>query len=360
MDYDFIIIGGGIAGISCAARLAPAGKVLLLEAEDALAYHASGRSAALYEPRYGLGPVVALSMASADYFHSTPDILSPRGMMIVAKAEDAAAFDADAAGMELNPISVEAARQIVPILNPETVAHVAVADHAWDIDTDLLLQGFARQARAAGAEIITKAPVTAIAQSGGGWRVTTPQGEFSSRVVVNAAGAWADVVAQMAGVAPLGLTPLRRSMARIPAPGGHDISRWPMIFGGGEAWYCKPDAGALIVSPAEEHPTTPHDAFADDMVLAEGLARYEEMVTEPVTRMLANWAGLRTFSPDRVPVIGFDRHTPGFFWLAGQGGYGFQSSPAASQLAADLLIGQRSSVAPEIVAALSPDRFARL
>lgn len=358
MDYDFLIIGGGIAGISCAARLAHAGRVLVLEAEGALAYHASGRSAALYEPRYGLGPVVALSMASGDYFRGVEGVLSPRGMMIIGKADEAAQFEADAISMELVPISLDAAREIVPILNPETVAHVALADHAWDIDTDLLLQGFARHARGLGAEIVTKAPVTAIMRDGAGWRVTTPQGTFSAGILVNAAGAWADVVAGMAGVAPLGFTPLRRSMARIPAPGGHDISRWPMMFGAGETWYSKPDAGALIVSPAEEDLTTPHDAFADDMVLAEGLARYEEMVTEPVTRMLANWAGLRTFSPDRVPVIGFDRHSPGFFWLAGQGGYGFQSAPAASQLAADLLTGTASAIDPAVTATLSPNRFA--
>lgn len=358
MDYDFLIIGGGIAGISCAARLSEAGKVLVLEAEHALAHHASGRSAALYEPRYGLGPVVALSMASGEYFRSATGVLSPRGMMIIGKPDEAAQFEADAASMDLVTISFDQARDIVPILNPDTVAHVALADHAWDIDTDLLLQGFARQARGLGAEIVTKAPVTAIARDGQGWRVTTPLGDFSARVLVNASGAWADVVAGMAGVAPLGFTPLRRSMARIPAPGGHDISRWPMMFGAGETWYSKPDAGALIVSPAEEDLTTPHDAFADDMVLAEGLARYEEMVTEPVTRMLANWAGLRTFSPDRVPVIGFDRHTPGFFWLAGQGGYGFQSAPAASQLAADLLTGAPSVIDPVVIASLSPDRFA--
>jgi D-arginine dehydrogenase len=357
MDFDFLIIGGGIAGVSCAARLQGAGKVLLLEAEDALAHHASGRSAALYEPRYGLAPVVALSMASGAYFHALPDVLSPRGMMIVGKAEDAAQFEADATGMELTPISVDAAREIVPILNPDTVAHVALADHAWDIDTDLLLQGFARQARAGGAEILTKAPVSAISREGGGWVVTTPKGSFSTRVIINAAGAWADLVAGMAGVSPLGFTPLRRSMARIPAPGGHDISRWPMIFGCGETWYCKPDAGALIVSPAEEDLTVPHDAFADDMVLAEGLARFEEMTNEPVTRLLANWAGLRTFSPDRVPVIGFDSQTPGFFWLAGQGGYGFQSAPAASELAADILQGRSSALGSEIIAALNPARF---
>ncbi len=358
MDFDFLIIGGGIAGVSCAARLAGSGTVLLLEAESALAHHASGRSAALYEPRYGLGPVVALSMASGDYFHSAAGVLSPRGMMIIGKADEVAQFEADAASMDLVPIAFDQARDIVPILNPDTVAHCALANHAWDIDTDLLLQGFARQARSQGAEIVAKAPVTAIARESGGWRVTTPQGSHTARVLINASGAWADVVAKMAGVAPLGFTPLRRSMARIPAPGGHDVSRWPMMFGAGETWYSKPDAGALIVSPAEEHLTTPHDAYADDMVLAEGLARYEEMVTEPVTRMLANWAGLRTFSPDRVPVIGFDRHAPGFFWLAGQGGYGFQSAPAASQLAADLLTDADSVIDAGVIASLSPHRFA--
>ncbi|QCO57432.1 FAD-binding oxidoreductase (plasmid) [Pseudorhodobacter turbinis] len=357
MEYDFLIIGGGIAGISCAARLAGRGTILVLEAEDALAHHASGRSAALYEPRYGLAPVVALSLASGTYFHETKDVLAPRGMMIVGKAEERAAFEADATSMDLSPVSFDAAQAIVPILNPETVAHVAVADHAWDIDTDLLLQGFAREARTAGAQILTKAPVTAIARDGAGWRVTSAKGDFTARILINASGPWADVVAGMAGVNPLGFTPLRRSMARIPAPGGHDVSRWPMIFGAGETWYSKPDAGALIVSPAEEEPSVPHDAFADDMVLAEGLARYEEMVTEPVTRLLANWAGLRTFAPDRVPVIGFDANVPGFFWLAGQGGYGFQSAPAASQLAADLLTGTPSEIDRDIITSLRPGRF---
>lgn len=171
-------------------------------------------------------------------------------------------------------------------------------------------------------------------------------------------GAWDDQVAALAGVAPLGLTPLRRSMARIPAPGGLDVAGWPMIFGCGESWYAKPDAGALIVSPAEEDPAAPHDAWADDMVLAEGLARYEEMVTAPVTRMIANWAGLRTFAPDRVPVIGPDAAEPSFFWLAGQGGYGFQTSPAAAGLVADLLTGRAPAVGQALADRLSPRRFA--
>ena len=355
---DFLIIGGGIAGISAAARLSHLGSVTLLEAEPALGYHASGRSAALFEPRYGLAPVVALSLASEEHHrHAEGGVLSPRGMMIVARESEAEAFAEDVEVMGLDPITLAEARAMVPILNPDAVALAAFAGHAWDIDTDRLIQDFLREARGNGAQVITSARVTGIARDAGGWTVTSAAGAHSGRVLVNAAGAWVDGVAQMAGVRPLGFVPNRRSMARIPAPGGHDLSRWPMIFGAGEGWYCKPDAGALIVSPAEEHPMEPHDAWADDMVLAEGLARYEAMVTEPVTRMISNWAGLRTFAPDRVLVIGPDPAVPDFFWLAGQGGYGFQTAPAASQLAADLIAGHAPALDAATVAALSPARF---
>jgi D-arginine dehydrogenase len=357
MDADFLIIGGGIAGISAAARLSELGSVIVLEAEDALAHHASGRSAALYEPRYGAAAVVGLSMASGDHFRSLPGVLSPRGLMLVAKAEAREAFEHDVEAMAFDPISVEEARRIVPILNPDVVALTGYASHAEDIDTDLLVQGFAREAKGRGAQVLVKARVSAIAKLEGGWRVVSSVGDFSARMIVNAAGAWVDLVAEMAGVRPLGFTPYRRSMARIPAPGGHDVSKWPMLFGPGEDWYAKPDAGALIVSPAEEHLMEPHDAWADDMVLAEGLARYEEMVTEPVTRLLASWAGLRTFSPDRVLVIGPDVREPSFVWLAGQGGYGFQTCPAASLLVADLIGGRAPELDAGLVAALSPSRF---
>lgn len=357
MDADFLIIGGGIAGISAAARLSELGRVIVLEAEDGLAHHASSRSAALYEPRYGAPAVVGLSMASEAHFRALPGVLSPRGLLLVGKAGAGEAFGHDLKAMEFDPISVEEARRIVPILNPETVALAGYAAHAEDVDTDLLVQGFAREARGRGAQVLTKAKVTAIAKDGAGWRVSSAAGEFTARMVVNAAGAWVDQVAALAGVRPLGFTPYRRSMARIPAPGGHDVSKWPMMFGPGEDWYAKPDAGALIVSPAEEDLMEPHDAWADDMVLAEGLARYEEMVTEPVTRLLASWAGLRTFSPDRVLVIGPDAREPAFFWLAGQGGYGFQTCPAASRLAADLIGGRAPELEPDLVAQLSPSRF---
>jgi glycine/D-amino acid oxidase-like deaminating enzyme len=357
MDADFLIIGGGIAGVSAAARLSEQGSVIVLEAEEALAHHASGRSAALYEPRYGAPPVVGLSMASEAYFRSVPGVLSPRGLMLLAKDGVREAFEHDLVAMAFDRISVAEAREIVPILNPEVVVQAGYAAHAEDVDTDLLVQGFAREAKGRGARILTKARVSAVAKDGGGWRVTSTAGEFTARMVVNAAGAWVDHVAAMAGVRPLGFTPYRRSMARIPAPGGHDVSRWPMLFGPGEDWYAKPDAGALIVSPAEEDLMEPHDAWADDMVLAEGLARYEEMVTEPVTRLLASWAGLRTFAPDRVLVIGPDMREPSFFWLAGQGGYGFQTCPAASRLAADLIGGRVPELDAGLVAALSPARL---
>lgn len=357
MDHDFLIIGGGIAGVSAAATLAPLGRVLLVEAEAHLAHHASGRSAAMYEPRYGAPAVVALSMASEVHFRGMPGVLSPRGLLLVAKAGAREAFEHDLAAMEFDRISVEEARGMVPILNPDRVAMAGHAAHAEDVDTDRLIQGFAREAKARGAQVLTRAGVTGIARDGAGWRVTTAAAEFTARIIVNAAGAWVDRVAMMARVKPLGFTPLRRSMARIPAPAGQDVSRWPMIFGPGEDWYAKPDAGALIVSPAEEDLQEPHDAWADDMILAEGLARYEEMVTEPVTRLLASWAGLRTFAPDRVPVIGPDAREPSFFWLAGQGGYGFQTCPAASRLAADLIGGRGPDLDAGLVAALSPARF---
>ena len=358
MDCDFLVIGGGIAGVSAAARLASEGRVVLVEAEGALAHHASGRSAALYEPRYGLAPVVGLSLASEAYFRGAEGVLSPRGLMVVARGDQEAEFATEIAGFGMERITVAAAREIVPVLG-EAVAFAAWADHAWDIDTDLLLQGFLRLARGHGAEVRLKAEVSAIRRVPGGWEVTAGGEVISARRLVNAAGAWVDRIAVMAGLPAIGFTPYRRSMARIPAPGGLDVSRWPMLFGCGESWYAKPDAGALIVSPAEEHLMEPHDAWADDMVLAEGLARYEEMVTEPVTRLISSWAGLRTFAPDRVLVLGPDPLDRDFIWSAGQGGYGFQTSPAASQLVADLALGRASELEAGLVESLKVDRFRR-
>lgn len=353
---DFIIIGGGVAGTSAGAYLSALGTVLLLEAEPALAYHASGRSAALFEESYGTPSTVALNAASRSY-HIENKLLSPRGLMLVGSAIDADAFAADHAALGLDAMTAAEAKAMVPILKTDHIDRAGYHADAWDLDTDLLIQTYVKTIRKNGGTVTTKAPVSAIEKIAAGWRVTTNTGAHEAAILVNAAGPWVDQIAQMAGIPSIGFTPLRRSMGRIPAPGGHDVSAWPMIFGTNEAWYAKPDAGALIVSPAEEHAMEPHDAFADDMVLAEGMARYEENVTEPVTRLLASWAGLRTFSPDRTLVIGRDTAEPSFIWCAGQGGYGMQSSPAAGKLLADLVNNAAPAIDADAVAALSPARF---
>ncbi len=355
---DFLVIGGGIAGVSVGARLASLGEVLLLEAEAGLGYHTSGRSAAMFEETYGLPSTVALNKASKSHLASANGgVLSPRGFLLVAGADQRDSFNADVTGMAMEIISLEDAQALVPILNPLKVARTAYHAEAWDIDTDRLIQNFARDIRDSGGTIRFGQRVVSIDRAAGAWVVTTSEESYDAKVLVNAAGSWADEIAAMAGVRPIGLTPFRRSMARIPAPGGHDLSNWPMVFGTGESWYCKPDAGKLIVSPADEDPSHPHDAWPDDMELAEGLARYEEFVTEPVTRLESSWAGLRTFAPDRCLVLGPDAQDPSFVWVAGQGGYGFQSSPAASQLVADLVAGRQSELDQAVVDRLSPSRF---
>ncbi len=350
------VIGGGIAGVSVAGRLAPHAQVTVFEAESALGYHASGRSAALFEPRYGKASTVALSLAGEPFFVEG-DYLSPRGVLFLAKADERAVFEQDVRDMLLEEITPDAALELVPILNRDRLAFAARGEQARDIDTDRLIQDFAKEVRHHGGALLMKAPVTGLERQKAGWKITAGDSVMTADIVINAAGAWADRVAAMAGIAPLGITPYRRSVARVPAPDGHDISAWPVMFGVGESWYAKPDAGQLIVSPADEDPTEPHDAWADDMVLAEGIARYEEMVTEPVTRVTANWAGLRSFAPDRQLVLGPSVQDPSFVWHAAQGGYGFQTAPGASQLTADLILGRPPELPEDMVAALSPTRF---
>lgn len=355
---DFLIIGGGIAGVSAAARLAPLGKVTLLEAESNLAHHASGRSAAMFLESYGNAVIGALNRASAPYLREAHGgVLSPRSLMVLGAAGQDVQFEQERTALGLEPITLEEAEAQWPILNREAVAMAAIRHDTYDLDTDLFLQNFLREARSADATIVTRARVDSIHRDGARWQVMAGGATYEADVIVNAAGAWADPVAVMAGVAPMGIQPYRRSMARIALPDGLNPTAWPFVLQAGEAWYAKPDAGALIVSPSEEDPAEPHDAWADDMVLAEGLARYQEMSTAPVERMIANWAGLRSFAPDRSLVIGRDPAEPSFVWLAGQGGYGFQTAAAASQLAADLIGGRSSELDAATIAALSPARF---
>ncbi|MEO0390071.1 MAG: FAD-binding oxidoreductase [Pseudomonadota bacterium] len=351
---DILVIGGGIAGISAAARLSADAQVTVLEAEGALGYHASGRSAALFEERYGAPSVVALNEASAAY-HRDGGYLSDRGFMLMARAGEDAAFAADMAALSCPEIGLDTAKDILPIIGP-AVTRAAYHAEAYDIDTDRQIQDFARTVRSNGGKVVTGARVQAIDYQGT-WMVTAGQHRYSAATLVNAAGAWADEIAVMAGVRAIGLEPRRRSMARLPAPGGFDVRRWPIFFGVNETWYAKPDAGKLLVSPADEDLVEPHDAWADDMVLAEGLDRYSQHVTTPVTRVETSWAGLRSFAPDRVLVLGRDTAVPEFVWCAGQGGYGFQTAPAASQLVADLVLGRPLQIAADILQTLSPARF---
>lgn len=352
---DVVIIGGGIAGISAAAELAPHASVTVIEAEDALAYHASGRSAAMFLQDYGNATVRELNRAGAAFLHEA-GVLSPRGMMMLARSDESEGFEAEFPALGLHEITMDEARGRVPILAPQ-VTRAATRDDVFDLDTDMLIQRFRRSALDNGAEILTGARATKITHRSDGWHIETAKGPHRANTLINAAGAWADQVAAMAGLDGIGLQPYRRSMARIPAPGGHDVSGWPFMDGVGETWYAKPDAGKLIVSPADEDPMSPFDAWPDDMVIAEGLARWEEMVTTPVTRVETTWAGLRSFAPDRALVIGRDSAQPAFFWLAAQGGYGFQTSPAAARLTRALISGETPELDGATVAALSPQRF---
>lgn len=361
---DVLVIGGGMAGISAGARLAEAGlSVTVLEREASIGQHSTGRSAAMYIPSYGNAALRALIAAGAEVMLepgalAKGALTSPRGMMLVASEAELPDFEATLAepnGMER--ITPEEARAWVPVLRPEAVVAAARDPAAMAIDVDLMLQGFARSLRAAGGQVVSGAEVRGLTRRGGDWLIETAAGAFAAPVVVNAAGAWADTVAGLAGLSPLGLQPMRRTAAILPAPKDHDIENWPLVASAAEAWYFKPEAGKLLVSPAEEDPVEPMDAWPDDMVLAEGLWRFEQAVSVPVTRVERSWAGLRTFAPDRTPVAGFDPRAEGFFWLAGQGGNGIQAAPGLARLAAGLIAGQAHGLAAGVVAAVSPSRF---
>ena len=361
---DVLVIGGGIAGIGAAARLAGAARVTVLEAEHAPGRHSTGRSAAIFIRNYGNAVLRALNAASAPVFEAPEGIaettlLSPRGELMLAAEDEMPALAAYLDGAEgVERLTAAEALEIVPILRPGPIAAAVLERDAQDIDVDRLVQGLLRLMRRAGGRLATGAPARAIRRQGGLWQVETPSGRFAAPVLVNAAGAWAGAVgARAGGVAP-GLAAFRRSAAILPAPPVPGFDRWPLFGSITERWYAKPEAGRLMVSPAEEDPVEPHDAWPDDMVLAEGLHRYEQAVALPVTRVERSWAGLRTFAPDRTPVVGFDPRAEGLFWLAGQGGYGIQTAPALSQLAADLVLGRAPRLPAPVVAALSPGRFA--
>lgn len=365
---DIVIIGAGIAGSGVAAMLSGRKRVTLLEAEPQPGFHSTSRSAAIYIAGYGNAVVRALTRTSAPDFEQPPaewtssTLLTARGMLVVAGVDETEIFAQElAAGEGLQQISAQDAVDLVPILRRELIDAAAFDISARDINIDALHQGWLRLIKRQGGEIATLAPVSAIHREATGWLIEAGNRRIRANVVVNAAGAWADRIGALAGVAPIGLKPLRRSIAVLSAPDGIDITRWPLFGNASETWYAKPDVGKLLISPADEDPVEPHDAYADDIVLAEGLDRFERATTYQVTRVERSWAGLRTFTPDRTPVVGFDCHAGGFFWLAGQGGYGIQTAPALARLSAALILGEVHGLPldKQTVASLSPDRFGR-
>ncbi len=367
--YDMIVIGAGIAGASAAAEIAAdGGRILLLEAESQPGYHTTGRSAALYTCVYGPPVIRALTRASGRFYndpqspHLEHPLLRRRGVLFVARAdqrEELAKLETETAGA-VRRIDGETARSMVPLLRPEYAVEALMEDSASDIDVMALHQHYLKSFRAAGGTLRTSARVTALRHDGRHWLVETADGRFAAETVVNAAGAWADEVARMAGVAPVGLVPMRRTALLVAPPDGTQADDWPVTVDAQEQFYMKPDAGKLLISPADETPSPPCDAQPDEMDVAICVDRIETAFDFSVRRIDHKWAGLRSFVADRCPVVGYDAEVPGFFWLAGQGGYGIQSSPAAARTAAALVRGRAipADISDEGVTeqALSPRR----
>ena len=342
-----VVIGAGIAGASVAAELAAAGQdVLLLERESAPGYHTTGRSAALYTPSYGPPVIRALTRASAGAFNAPPSaerpypLLRPRDVLFVANADQGASLEAAAADLPVTRISAAEARAMLPLLREDYLAGALHDAGSADIDVEALHRQFLRALTTHRGELRLKTEVTGITREGNGWRIETPQGEITAEMLVNASGAWADEIARMAGVAPVGLVPKRRTAMLVAPPAGQNVDAWPMVVDIDETFYLRPDAGKLLLSPADETPSEPCDAQPDEWDVALCIDRVQQAVDLPVRRIEHKWAGLRSFVADKAPVVGHAPDAPGFVWVAGQGGYGIQTAPAMGRAAAALALGQ--------------------
>jgi D-arginine dehydrogenase len=372
-SYDFIVIGVGMAGASAGYFLAKHGRVLLLERESQPAYHSTGRSAALYSETYGNAAIRALTTGGRPFFTAPPDgftdhdILTPRGALFIGRADQAAALDRTAAETSALVASVrridgEEARRIVPALKPDYVAGGVFEPDAMDMDVHALHQGFLRGLRARGGEVRTDAEVTGLVRESGAWTVRSKAGTAQAPVVVNAAGAWCDQVAGMAGAAPVGLVPKRRTAILFDPPAGMESGGWPLCVDVDETFYFKPDAGKLLGSPADETPVEPCDVQPDEMDIAIAVDRIQTAADLDIRRIDHRWAGLRSFVADKTPVVGPDPQLEGFIWCAGQGGYGIQTSPSMGRVTAALAVGE--AIPGDLAAlgvdaaVLSPARFA--
>lgn len=350
---DFLVIGGGIAGLSAAARLTLSGTVTVIEAESALGYHSSGRSATFCHYGIGNATVRGLTSFSRSFFQEPPEGFSDYP---IAKAKSALFIATEAMlpvltdlatsmrrfSDSISDVDVRQMLDLVPVLRTGEGAIVAgvVDNSGLKLDTDALLQGYAKIVRRGGGTIVNGQRVGAVARTDGLWQLTTADGTtHAAPVLVNAAGAWADDLAMLAGVRPLGLEPKRRTMIVIDPPAGMAVNDWPFTKTATDDFYMLPDSGRLMASPVDEVASEPCDAQPEDYDLALAAWRAEEYTTLPVARIAHKWAGLRSFVADRVPTAGFAPDAPGFFWLAGQGGYGIQTAPAMAAISAALITG---------------------
>lgn len=350
-DCEVLVIGAGIAGASAAYALAERRRVVLLEREDQPGYHSTGRSAAMYLESYGPMAVRLLVRASGTFLRSPPPgfaehpLLSRRGVLIFGRADQMAAIDeaetiARQAGSAIVRLDEAGAREVAPVLRPGKVAAALHEAGASDIDVHALHQGFLRGLKARGGRLVTGAEVTALGRERGLWRAETRAGAFTAPKVVNASGAWADVVAGMADVRPIGLVPKRRTALTFDPPAGLDLARIPLCTDVQEEFYFKPEGGRIMLSLADETPSDPCDAQPEELDLAIAIDRLQTATTLEVRRIQRRWAGLRSFVDDHVPVVGPAADEPSFLWLAGQGGYGIESSPAIAQCIAALEAGE--------------------
>jgi D-arginine dehydrogenase len=349
--FDLVIIGAGIAGASLAFALAPHARVLLIERESQPGMHSTGRSAAMFMESYGTPQVRALTRASRAFYTQPPDgfcespLLLPRGALYVAWDDQKRALDALLRTLQETGVAVERLGATdtlarVPVLRERGLLGGVAEPDAMDVDVHALHHGFLRGARRMDAEVWCDAALERADHDGNAWTLMlADRREVRARTLANAAGAWADDVALRCGTRPLGLQPKRRSAFTFAPPPGVDVRGWPAVVDVGENWYFKPDAGQLLGSPANADPVAAHDVVAEEIDVATGIARIEAATTLTIRRPARTWAGLRTFAPDGDLVIGWDAARPGFFWLAGQGGYGIQSAAGAARLAASLWLG---------------------
>jgi D-arginine dehydrogenase len=371
---DFIIIGAGIAGASVAFWLAPHARVILLERENQPGYHSTGRSAALYFESYGTPHVRALTLASRAFFEHPPQgfadnrLLTPRGALMVANEDQEELLERHWAILSSTTTTGKRMNRddtcsLVPVLRTDRILGSAYEPDAFDIDVHALLQGYLRAVRQAGGSLVCNAEVFAIERMRDSWQVHASDAVYQAPVLINAAGAWVDATARMAGVAPIGIEPKRRSAFTFASPEGIDARRWPMVMSADEGWYIKPEGGVLLGSPANADTVKPHDVQPEEIDIALGIDRIEAMTALTIRRPTRIWAGLRSFVADGDLVGGFDDTVPGFFWVAAQGGYGIQTSPAMGEacaaLARGLLIPYRVADFGISAAILSPGRLRR-